>query len=284
MKTLKYLFVAAAFMSATPFALAADLPLRGPMPQPVAMAAAPAQEDYSGLYLRGDIGVGISNVNSVTRSAAQLTSFSSTFNEISPNTNIGVGIGYAWNSWLRTDATLEYRGGARVTGAYGYGVVGGGTGQDHYHANLSQVVGLANAYIDLGTFAGITPYIGAGIGFAHNRLGATTVAGVSCPPGCGAPAPTSEMITPGSKTNLAWGLMAGLSYDVTRNAKLELGYRYLNTGGITSGTTGLFGCNCSAATNPLVSDKVTSHDLRIGMRWMLANGPAAIQPPLMRRF
>jgi opacity protein-like surface antigen len=282
MKTFKYLIVAAAFMSASSFAQAADLPLRGPVPQPMAMAPAPMQEDYSGLYLRGDVGVGISNFNQISRNAPQLTSFKSEYNEISSNAHIGAGIGYAWNSWLRTDLTLELRGaGQHVNGRYSY-TSGGGSGYNDYKANLNQVVGLVNAYIDLGTFAGITPYIGAGIGFAHNRMGYTSMPGSY---GCGGCiTPTNEVVSPGAKTNLAWALMAGVSYDVSRNAKLELGYRYLNSGSFTSGNQSTDACGCTFTSVPLTGGKITSHDFRLGMRWQLAGGPAPVQAPLMRRF
>ena len=52
--------------------------------------------------------------------------------------------------------------------------------------------------------------------------------------------------------NLAWALMAGIAYDVSPNAKIDMGYRYVNLGKFGSGTK-------STAIN----------EYRIGFRYMI---------------
>ena len=80
---------------------------------------------------------------------------------------IGAGFGYQWNSWLRFDATAEYRAKTRFKAIGSYTeFCPGGRCFDVYDGNHSAVVVMANAYIDLGTWMCLTPFIGAGVGFA----------------------------------------------------------------------------------------------------------------------
>src|SRR5437763_1071441 len=82
-----------------------------------------------------------------------------------------------------------------------------------------------------------------------------------------------------NQTNLAWAVMAGLGYTINPRLKLELGYRYLNMGTIKGnqivcqGVPG--GCPLEQQTF-----KVSSHDFRLGMRWMFNDLP----PPLIRKI
>ena len=47
---------------------------------------------------------------------------------------------------------------------------GVGSCSDNISGNLSSAVFLANAYVDLGTWWCLTPFIGAGVGTARNML------------------------------------------------------------------------------------------------------------------
>ena len=66
---------------------------------------------------------------------------------------IGGGVGYQWNSWLRFDATAEYRAKSQfnVLGSYTEFCPGGRCCFDKYEGNHSAIVVMANAYVDLGT-------------------------------------------------------------------------------------------------------------------------------------
>ena len=57
--------------------------------------------------------------------------------------------------------------------------------------------------------------------------------------------------------------MAGVGYTVNPRLKLELGYRYLNMGTIF---------------------KVSSHDFRLGMRWLFNDLPPPPPLPLIRKY
>ncbi len=79
----------------------------------------------------------------------------------------GLGIGYQFNNWFRADVTGEYRGGTTFRGLDTYSA----RRANDYHGTKSEWLFLANAYIDLGTWWCVTPFIGAGIGYSqqHHR-------------------------------------------------------------------------------------------------------------------
>ena len=65
--------------------------------------------------------------------------------------------------------TGEYRGGASF---HGLDVVrtSGGDYTNEYSGEKTEWTGLVNGYIDLGTWRGVTPFIGAGIGASYNTI------------------------------------------------------------------------------------------------------------------
>src|SRR5437868_9799898 len=123
-----------------------------------------------GWYLRGYIGQSNQFVNSISHpsfaTAQQFTFLDKGGFDSAPF--YGAGVGYQWNSWFRTDVTGEYRGKASFHALDRYFNAGYFT--NDYSASKSEWVALVNAYIDLGTWWSITPYIGAGVGVAFNSI------------------------------------------------------------------------------------------------------------------
>ena len=93
----------------------------------------------------------------------------------------GGGVGFQWNSWLRFDATAEYRIKAKfkTIGSYTE-FCPGGRCFDVYDGQHSSIVLMANGYIDLGTWMCLTPFVGAGAGYArHTFTGSRDVGFIS---------------------------------------------------------------------------------------------------------
>src|SRR6266702_5943455 len=97
-----------------------------------------------------------------------------------------------------------------------------------YTASKSELVGLVNAYLDLGTWWCFTPFIGAGAGVAKIKIDHFRDVNVIAAGGGWADT--------GTQTNFAWALHAGAAYKVNPNFAVELSYRYLNVGNAQSGT------------------------------------------------
>ena len=158
--------------------------------------------------------------------------------------------------------------------------IAGGVGTDTYHATKSEWVVLANAYVDLGTWWCITPFIGAGVGGARVAINGFTDQGIALTVALAA-LPGLAFGDNVSKWNLAWALHAGLAYKVTPNFTVELAYRYLDMGdGLTGDLRTFDGTN--NIDNPTTFKNITSHDLKLGVRWNL-DSPQVYAPPLMRK-
>lgn len=273
MRSVKYLVAAGATALLASAASAADLAI---MPPPAPM---PIQADFGGWYLRGDIGMSNQKVGSLFNAlyGAPGTSVSAQGMEFDSAPTFGVGVGYQFNSWLRADITGEYRGAASFSGIDVVSFNGTPVGVDQYTGKKSEWLLLANAYADLGTWWNVTPFVGAGIGTSRNTISGFTD---TCPVGCGGGSVAYGGTA--SKWNFAWAIHAGLAYHVTNNFTVELAYRYLDLGDAASGDLITY-TGVNAINNPMEFRHITSHDLKLGVRWMLAPEPVYAPPPLVRK-
>ena len=144
---------------------------------------------------------------------------------------------------------------------------------------------LANAYVDLGTWWCMTPFIGAGVGGA--RVSIDNFTDQSIVNNGGGALPVARCFGDNaSKWNLAWALHAGVAYKVTPNFTVELAYRYLDMGdGLTGDLRTFDGIN--NINNPMTFKDITSHDLKSACAGTLesaglraaADAQGLIEPP-----
>ncbi|MDI1345844.1 MAG: porin family protein [Pseudolabrys sp.] len=219
----------------------------------------PVVEEFSSWYLRGDIGVtnqslrDLTNVNDVNNS---VTNVGMGF-DASPL--FGLGIGYYYNDWLRFDVTGEYRSKANFHGTQVI-TSGGGTITDEYTGSKSEWLFLLNGYVDLGTWNGFTPFVGAGIGTSRNTIHSFQDVCTVCAGGSVAFGDTQ------SKWNLAWALHAGVAYKVSKNFTVEFAYRYVDLGNAASGDLYTY-LGGNTFYNPMEFKHLTSHDFKLGLRF-----------------
>ena len=109
--------------------------------------------------------------------------------------------------------TGEYRMNADYNGLDVIGT-GAGTETNEYRAKKSEWLFLANAYLDLGTWWCVTPFVGAGIGFS--RVSISSFVDVNTPNAGVAFADTA------SQWNFAWALHAGLAYQVDQQSGVRI--------------------------------------------------------------
>ncbi|CAM3184494.1 hypothetical protein MEME101129_22765 [Methylobacterium mesophilicum] len=186
----------------------------------------------------------------------------------------------------------------------------GSYGVNKSTSSFDSAVVLANAYFDLGTWYGITPFIGGGVGYAFNHVsGYSTNQQFTSPTyaydygnpiydcKCGQAyynyAPVydnngnpvyntnsgSKFYKSKTSGSFAWALHAGLAYDVSDALKIEVAYRYLNLGKAETGA-GFVPC-CTEALRPIKMKDIEAHDVKIGLRYYLGGLVAAPLPPLM---
>ncbi|HEX5867632.1 MAG TPA: hypothetical protein VFY72_07980, partial [Beijerinckiaceae bacterium] len=127
---------------------------------------------------------------------------------------------------------------------------------------LDSTTGLVNAYVDLGTWYGVTPYVGAGVGVAMNHLQDYRTRLTCVTPACGPLGDQSLAEVPAHRSyDLAWAVMGGIAVDLGVGFQVDVGYRYANLGeaGIRdNGTT-------------TRSKDIEAHEVRLGLRYMVDN-------------
>ena len=183
---------------------------------------------YSGWYVRGDLGWRFNHLGDVSASGVA----SPTGNQLEDGLTASGGFGLK-SSFLRADVTADYSFPVDYTGTI--------AAPDDTRAKISSISVLLNGYLDLGTWYGLTPYVGAGAGGAMVRV--TDVQGPL----------VSEN---NSRWNLAWAGMAGVAWTVAPNVQVDFGYRYMNLGKGESG-----------GPNEVTFKNLGGHEMRVGLRW-----------------
>jgi opacity protein-like surface antigen len=265
---------AALILLAVPLAdaLAADMPQLPPQQVMPVIVPAPVEVE-SAWYLRGDIGVGNMQSTSVDYLPNPLNNPSNfTIQSVSLQDQVFflVGVGYEFNNWLRFDATAEYRNKDSFVFWGGYTTACPNPFAqclDVYNGYISSWVFLANAYVDLFTWCGFTPFVGVGVGTAANTLAGFSDVGK--PTGGAGIGPTV------TDWNLAWAIHAGFSYKINENLRLELAYRFLNMGSVEGPINCIGGCNPDSYR----FHSLESQDLMLGFRWMFGSGPVYVSQP-----
>jgi opacity protein-like surface antigen len=215
-------------------ALAADMPGQVYLPLPTHQAPQRV-ELFSGWYLRGDLGGHWGILDGADSAAGFPNPTDSKLNQ-GVTASLGVGIK---SQWVRTDVTLDYASDLKYEGSVG--APGDTT------AKIQATTALLNGYIDLGTWYRITPYIGGGVGAAYTDVHG--YASTGAPPFDGS----------GKKQwGFAWAAMAGAAYPLAPNLLIDVGYRYLNIGDVSTG---------SDAFGAMTFKNVAAHEVRVGLRW-----------------
>jgi opacity protein-like surface antigen len=235
-------------------------------PPPMMPAAAPVGELGSGWYLRGDVGyVSYRDPKEAPYSTVPIPKLDDP--TLSKEWSLGGGVGFKLNDWFRTDLTVDHRIRSRfhaTSSRTGY-LEGYSTDM----AEFSSTSFLLNGYLDLGHWWGVTPYVGAGVGFARNKLHDYTTEVTCLVPSCGL-GPGFNFPTGGQgavpqrsgwTTDLAWALMAGVAVNVGHGFKLDLGYRYVNLGPAKN-QLDAFGIGTKLKS-------IEAHEARVGFRYMI---------------
>jgi opacity protein-like surface antigen len=230
-------------------------PIEDPAPGPVYEE----QASVGGWYLRGDIDYHWSDFRGGSYILYGTPGEEGEFEtgELKGAMSLGAGVGYQINNHFRTDLTADYFFKSDFEGSTeGFCGLVPCTSRDttSYQAWLL----LANAYVDLGTWHKITPYVGAGIGGAWVKW--DTLRNVDL---------NGEFEHEGGKGwRFAYALMAGASYCVTDRTKLDLGYRFSH---IEGGR--MF--DYAVGGGPGFDDGINVHEVRGGLRYQFGESDCA---------
>jgi opacity protein-like surface antigen len=225
----------------------------------------------SGWYLRGDISAGIGKIGDVSYAGGILTKA-----RIEETFAVGIGAGRKFNHFLRGDITLNQRFGGRFHGATNGAIacdgVSAGACSSMSDQKFNSTEIMANAYLDLGKYGHVTPYIGGGVGVArvafsdYNLMrNCTSVVATNthCPGYAGVAvnnATSNQTFAGASSWNLAWNLQTGVQMDIADNVTLDLGYKYTRINKV----------KMTNDPNPGIFHNAKSlgfHDARVGLQY-----------------
>nr|WP_274383300.1 OmpW family outer membrane protein [Pinisolibacter aquiterrae] len=178
-------------------------------------AQATEEDLYNGMYLRGAVGYGIGNkpevsiegwsIDGLSRNGSLATSFG-LGGHVTPDWRVELSVSPILNSRIEYNAPAAVVSGTTYSGSV---------------RNTSTILPIMfDVYHDFDTKTALRPYLGAGVGVAVSWSDLTaglTSGGVS----------TQYQIASSNSASFAASAMAGLSYDVSRNLTIDLGYKYL---------------------------------------------------------
>ena len=160
-----------------------------------------------------------------------------------------LGFGYHFNDYLRGDFNLGWLPGNKIDVAFDTPPESGSA-----HVKNSAFTAMVNGYVDLGTYVGITPYLGAGIGVmqARRRLAMDYTDATG----------TLSAYDRHTQYAFAYSLNAGAAYQVSKNVMLDVGYQYLSAP--NAKYFSLDGTNQS-----VLRKGIDSHQIKVGLRYDL---------------
>lgn len=239
----------------------------------------------SGWYLRGDIGYAFNKPFDFSQSPPSFSSKQVPFSG-------SVGVGYHFNDFVRGElnfgilptakysndfqSTCDGTQTVTITNNNNTQVFSGRSTrncQGSDNANNKAYDATVNAYVDLGTFSGITPYVGGGLGLVYSSYraakgdrkcqGQTTSYGNSTTVfECDDPSTYEGVVTSSNDFSLSYALAAGIAYQVSKNVSVDIGYQYYSAPGVKY-------ISYDANNGPVVDKGLDYHQVKVGLRYDL---------------
>lgn len=229
-------------------------------------------------YFRADVGYSWSRDPSATWPVSNLTIDNTTTPATTTTTYVGDSVSSSRleDTWfgaagagcgsasrgIRGEVMFGYHGSRKFEGKPNDFTIttisGGGSTPDLHddplHTSITSYTMMFNAYKDLGTWRGLTPYVGAGIGMAYNVMDDVYFTGNPN---------LVNRIHGASDLSFAWSLMAGVGYQISDRTTIDFGYRYMDFGKAASERS-----DSGGFVNPRVKlDDIAAHEFKIGVRY-----------------
>ncbi len=236
----------------------------------------------TGWYIRGDIGGGLSSVE-VT------TNFTNENADLGTPVSVSVAAGYDGGNGFRYEAALNQFTNLDFGSRTSYPDCGE---EDHdglnstaplavsgecYRTNTANITAssiMANAYVQMNSYGGFTPYLGVGVGVAyvswnefewHDICTGTQDTDCGSAGGVGVNERAMGEYEEAQGFSLSGNLMVGASYALTQNTLLDFGYRFTYIGETFAAKLSDNEFN----ENDLEVGSTNLHEFRVGLRYMI---------------
>lgn len=164
---------------------------------------------------------------------------------------------------LRGELEFGYSTAAKDDNDYTFNIFNPYYGEE-FSVETSVLSALANVYYDFNTGTRVTPYIGAGFGYARvtSQINTNGIMGQEKP---------YDFDYDYVKDNFAWQLGVGVAYNINENWIIDLGYRYADYGRIKESDVKYPSDMKGTIADVLIINgdfHVTAHEFTLGARYM----------------
>ena len=175
------------------------------------------------------------------------------------------GLGYVAGPAARLEVLVEYRSHLTFEGRANFLAP---ERRQTVTADLSSISAMLAGFLDLpalgpARFGPFDPFVGAGVGVVHNRIGETRMM-----------FPRTTTIVPGARrTGFAWMVTAGVATALSERTTLDLAWRYTDLGAVHTGRGEGRVVWRDGSREPLLLDlaatraQLRSHALRLSLRY-----------------
>ena len=228
-----------------------------------AVHAESAQAQYlpSGMYVRGDLGWSWARDAEIGDKNFGLDGFiynaagtgPGILNDIGSSYVVGIGLGARVSPMFRTDIVYSYRGGYELSDVDQFG--------DAFASEITSSSVMGNLYWDIPiAMSGFAPFVGAGIGWAGNQMKEVVTEDGG-----------QFFLSEGETSGLAWQAMAGLSFNLSPQAAVDVFYRYFDGGNLQTEFGEVFDdLGASAGDYTGMRGDLTAHEIMLSLRWTFA--------------
>ena len=168
-----------------------------------------------------------------------------------------IGIGSYFSETFSGEISLAQRNGFK------YATTGVPDTSLRYKADVESLAVFINGYFNAQPLSiiqtSVTPYLGVGVGFSRNKMGAVHITDVDTGVNAGYAAGNTE-------TEFAYKLALGTLINLSDNVSIDLSYQYVDLGNIKSGTNLSFDLLGSALYAPFSGPEITSSEFNVGLQ------------------
>jgi len=224
----------------------------------ISLATSGVLADVGDNFFSIKLGSSNSNTTGITTFKDQIgtgTADTTTDKDLGKSDIMEIGIGSYFSETFSGEISLAQRNGFK------YATTGVTDSNLRYKADVESLAVLINGYFNAQPLSiiqtSVTPYLGVGVGFSRNKMGAVDITQINDGVSLGNAASNTE-------TEFAYKLALGTLINLSDNVSVDLNYQYVDLGKIKSGTNLSFDSRNLNA--PFSGPEITSSELNIGLQ------------------
>ena len=224
----------------------------------ISLATSGVLADVGDNFFSIKLGSSNSNTTGITTFKDQIgtgTADTTTDKDLGKSDIMEIGIGSYFSETFSGEISLAQRNGFK------YATTGVTDSNLRYKADVESLAVLINGYFNAQPLSiiqtSVTPYLGVGVGFSRNKMGAVDITQINDGVSLGNAASNTE-------TEFAYKLALGTLINLSDSVSVDLNYQYVDLGNIKSGTNLSFDSRDLNA--PFSGPEITSSELNIGLQ------------------